>query len=485
MFHIRIAACAVLVFFACRPDASPLHAQVAVRGAFPVLSFTKPVDIQHAGDGSGRLFIVEQAGVIRVIAGDSTTMSAPVFLDIRARVQSSGNEQGLLGLAFHPKYAENGYFYVNYTASSPERTVIARFSRSATDPNVADASSGTVLLEFAQPYSNHNGGQIAFGADGFLYIATGDGGSGGDPQGNAQNRRTLLGKILRIDVDRTQGTLAYAIPDGNPYKNNDAGLREEIWAYGLRNPWRFSFDPATGELWTGDVGQSRREEIDIIRAGGNYGWNTMEASLCYSPQSNCDTTGLILPIWEYPRTAGVSVTGGHVYRGAAVPALAGEYVYADFGTGTIWGLRRTPGGVVNRTLVATGRNISTFGVDERGELYFASFDGRISRFVSTVTSVGDGAAAHAADLRITDLWPQPLTSGGSLPSLAFELVRTGTVEALVTDVLGRIMLRADLGVRAPGAHTVQLDLAGLAPGAYRCTLAVGTTRTSRALLVSR
>ncbi|WP_296704664.1 PQQ-dependent sugar dehydrogenase, partial [Algoriphagus sp.] len=259
-----------------------LTGEITVVEAFPKLSFTRPVDFQHAGDNSNRVFVVEQRGVISVFQNDLETTEKTEFLKIENLVDDSGNEEGLLGLAFHPDYKSNGYFYVNYTATNPNRTVISRFSVSSSNPNQADGSSELVLLEFDQPFSNHNGGQISFGPDGYLYIAVGDGGSGGDPRGNGQNRKSLLGSILRIDIDRTEGSKNYAIPSDNPFANNNLGFKEEIYAYGLRNPWRFSFDSANGQLWVGDVGQNKYEEVDIIKKGGNYGWNSMEGFHCFN-----------------------------------------------------------------------------------------------------------------------------------------------------------------------------------------------------------
>lgn len=305
-----------------------VYAQYELEIAFPNLTFARPVDLQHAGDGSDRLFIVEQAGVIRVFANTSSVATADTFLNIQNRVNDSGNEEGLLGLAFHPNFATNGYFYVNYTASNPRRTVVARYRVSA-NPNRADANSEFVLLTVNQPYENHNGGQLAFGPDGYLYIGMGDGGSGGDPQNNGQDRRGLLGDMLRIDVDNPAGGLNYGIPPDNPFVGNTSGYREEIYAYGFRNPWRFSFDFVTGWLWVGDVGQGSREEIDIVEKGLNYGWRIMEGKICYSPSSGCDQTGLALPIWDYGRSSGASITGGYVYRGSRVAPLAGAYVYGD------------------------------------------------------------------------------------------------------------------------------------------------------------
>jgi glucose/arabinose dehydrogenase len=330
-----------------------------------------PVGLAHAGDGSGRLFVIEQAGVIRVVQ-ERVLLEQP-FLDIRERVGSSANEQGLLGLAFHPRYAENGYFYVNYTNLNGD-TVIARFSV-AGDANTADPASEVILLQIPQPYSNHNGGSINFGPDGYLYIGTGDGGSGGDPLGNGQSLDTLLGKILRIDVDNGD---PYSIPDGN--------LKAEIWAYGLRNPWRFSFDRLTGDLYIGDVGQNAWEEIDFLPAGNpggaNFGWNYREGTHPFagSPPEGLE---LIDPVAEYDRSAGISVSGGVVYRGAALPEFYGVYLYGDFGTGRVWGLLQNPDGSwQNQLLFESGANITTFGEDETGEVYLADRQGFIYKLVA-------------------------------------------------------------------------------------------------------
>ena len=345
--------------------------------AFPKLSFTRPVDFQHAVDGTNRVFVLEQGGTISVFSNAETTEVKFTFLDISHKIDDSGNEEGLLGLAFHPEYASNGFFYVNYTATNPNRTVISRFSVSI-DPNLTDPASELLILEFSQPFSNHNGGQISFGPDGYLYIATGDGGSGGDPQGNGQNLATLLGKILRINVNSESGSLAYSIPQDNPFVNNGSGFREEIFAYGLRNPWRFSFDSVTGWIWTGDVGQNDYEEIDIIEKGGNYGWNIMEGNHCYQPASDCNESGLKRPVWEYGRSEGISITGGFAYRGSEFPEFLDSYIYADFGSGKIWALNFSNiNNPVNSLLAESGLNVSLFGIDQNQELYICSFDGKI------------------------------------------------------------------------------------------------------------
>jgi glucose/arabinose dehydrogenase len=342
--------------------------------AFPKLVFNQPVGIVPPGDGTNRLFVIEQAGVIRVFENSQTVAESTVFLDISTQVLFGG-EQGLLGLAFHPNYKENGYFYVDYVADNPRRTVIARYTVSPNNPNQALSNSELVLLEVNQPFSNHKGGQIAFGDDGYLYIGLGDGGSGGDPFGNAQNRSTLLGKILRINVDSLSQGQNYSIPADNPYFGNALGYKEEIYSYGFRNPWRFSFDSPTGRLWVGDVGQDQMEEIDIVGKGKNYGWNIMEGTLTYSSGSQ---VGLELPVWEYSHAEGIAVIGGYVYHGSTLTGLNSKYIYGDYGSGKVWALQYDGVAMpVNTLLSDTNLNISSFGIDENKELYFCSLDGKI------------------------------------------------------------------------------------------------------------
>lgn len=327
-----------------------------------------PTIIAHAGDGSGRLFLAEQAGRVRILQ-NGVLLPQP-FLDIRSRVACCG-ERGLLGLAFPPGYAQSGRFYVHYSDLAGN-TVIALYRVSA-DPNLADPASEQMLLNVVQPFPNHNGGQLAFGADGYLYIGLGDGGSAGDPQNNGQSLSTLLGKILRVDVEGQPGLLR--IPPDNPFVNTP-GTRAEIWAFGLRNPWRFSFDRELHDLWIGDVGQNQLEEIDFqpaaSRGGENYGWRIMEGTRCFNPASNCNREGLTLPAFEYNHSAGAcSVTGGYVYRGQPWPALRGTYIYGDYCNGMIWGLSREGTQFTNRLLLASGMQIATFGEDEAGEIYVA------------------------------------------------------------------------------------------------------------------
>jgi glucose/arabinose dehydrogenase len=364
-------------------DQDPIdNGPIILQEAFPNLSFSRPVDFQHAGDGTDRIFIVEQRGEISVFQNDTEVEDKTLFLNIESKVNDQGNEEGLLGLAFHPDYENNGFFFVNYTAASPRRTVISRFQVSATDPNRADESSELVILEFNQPYTNHNGGQLSFGPDGYLYIASGDGGSGGDPLNHGQRPETLLGAILRIDINKQEGGGNYAIPVDNPFVNNEEGFKEEIYAYGLRNPWRFSFDPQTNTLWTGDVGQNRAEEIDIILKGRNYGWRTMEGFSCFDPASGCIQEGLEMPIWEYTHSNGDrSITGGFVYRGTEISELQGLYVYGDFVSGRIWTLDFSDlDNPVNAELMRADFSVSSFGTDQSNELYLCGFDGKIYRF---------------------------------------------------------------------------------------------------------
>jgi glucose/arabinose dehydrogenase len=335
----------------------------------PVLTdLDQPLHVAHAGDGSGRLFIVEQAGVIRILR-EGRLLPSP-FLDIRQRV-IAGGEMGLLSVAFHPRYAANGRFFVNYT--SPEgglKTVIAEYRVSRGNPNVADPTE-RILLEIAQPFRNHNGGLNLFGPDGMLYIGMGDGGSAGDPMNNGQRLDTLLGKMLRIDVD---GGTPYRSPPDNPFVGR-AGARPEIWAYGLRNPWRFSFDRATGRLHAGDVGQNALEEVDLIERGGNYGWSIMEGSRCYRT-SNCSTTGLRPPIAEYPHADGCSITGGLVYRGSRVRELVGRYLFGDYCSGRVWALAESTGGRWSMSpVLQTSLGISSFGEDQDGDAYVVDLRG--------------------------------------------------------------------------------------------------------------
>ena len=349
----------------------------------PVLDgLSSPVLLAHAGDGSNRLFIVEQRGTIQVLGPGET--SPTLFLDITARIRSGG-ERGLLGLAFHPDFESNRRFFVNYTRSGDAATVIAEYRASVTGPDTAD-SVETVLLTIDQPFSNHNGGMIAFGPDGFLYIGMGDGGSANDPGNRAQDNSTLLGKMLRIDIDnRASEETPYSSPTTNPFVG-DSSVRDEIYATGLRNPWRFSFDRSTGDLYAGDVGQNATEEIDVITLGGNYGWRVFEGSGCSGlGPGACVEANFTAPVAEYTNTGEFgrcSVTGGYVYRGIRQSLPWGSYVYGDFCSGEIFTLQ---GGTAT-VLLDTGLSLSSFGEDEAGEIYVVDLNGAVHKIVNPSAS---------------------------------------------------------------------------------------------------
>ncbi len=372
------------------------QARAATAGLPPGLKFTtvasgltRPVFVTHAGDGSGRLFIVQQGGQVLVLKNGSV-LPTP-FLDVSGRITTTGNEQGLLGLAFHPNYAANGRFFITYTRKSDGDVVLAEFGVSS-NPDVADPTPTVLLTIEHSAHLNHNGGMIAFGPDGYLYQAVGDGGGGGDPDDNGQDLTTPLGKLLRLDVD---SAAPYTIPADNPFVGDpDPNVREEIWAYGLRNPWRFSFDRSTGDLFTGDVGQNSQEEIDFQPAsssgGENYGWSILEGNLCFKPASGCaPPADYVAPVAVYDHgpndSVGCSVTGGYVYRGSQSPSLAGVYFYADFCKGTIWGLVKNGSNWISGLVTDTSYLISSFGEDEAGELYLTDLaGGRVVR-ISEVT----------------------------------------------------------------------------------------------------
>ena len=379
VFIVIITAGFGIFFFLSIPNLLSYSFSYDLKTAFPNLSFTSPVGLHDPNDGSNRLFVVQQNGLIKVFENNENVSDVSIFLDISSEI-TYGGERGLLGLAFHPNYTSNGYFYVDYTDISGN-TIISRFKVDNTNPNMANQTSEVEILKVIQPYSNHNGGQIAFGPDGYLYIGLGDGGSGGDPEGNGQNRQTLLGSILRIDVDSGS---PYTIPMDNPFYMNGNGYTQEIFAFGFRNPWRFSFDAVSGELWVGDVGQALWEEIDIVQNGKNYGWNAREGAHDYDPGTN--TTSLTDPIHEYSHALGNAITGGFVYRGSLLSNLIGKYVYADYGSGRIWALRYQDGKVVNNTLLYDASfNIPSFGVDSNNELYICGFNGNIYQLAEKIS----------------------------------------------------------------------------------------------------
>ncbi len=340
---------------------------------FESLNFKQPVQITYAPGDDSQLFVVEQGGTIQVFDAKLDVKQSREFFDVRKHSSNlflSGGEQGLLGLAFDPDFADNGYFYLNYTANKPRRTVISRFQLTSDSSGRYQFGGERILLEINQDYSNHNGGMITFGPDGYLYIGMGDGGSGGDPNHRAQDGQSLLGKMLRI-------TRTGDIPADNPFVDV-ADIRDEIWAFGLRNPWRFSFDRKTGALWAGDVGQNAVEEVDVIVKGGNYGWRWYEGSQAFKPDAQSKNATLIPPVFEYGRDLGQSITGGYVYRGDEFPALQGLYFFADFVSGRVWAMPTDGGDVVT---VPSLPNPSGFGEDANGELYALSYAGKVYKLV--------------------------------------------------------------------------------------------------------
>ncbi len=368
-------------------DETPLP--VRYEQTFTNLRPRRPVVITHAGDGSNRLFVATQQGVIHVFPNRSDVAATSTFLDIESQVVYSDrqNEEGLLGLAFHPHYADNGEFFVYYTTTQAPRTsVISRFRVSKDDPNRADPESEEEIMRIDQPYWNHNGGTIVFGPDGYLYIGLGDGGAFNDPHMNGQNVQTLLGSILRIDVDHKDEGLNYSIPKDNPFYGEERFARQEVYAYGLRNVWRIAFDRENGQLWAADVGQDTWEEINLIRKGGNYGWDLREGRHKFGPAGAEARVDLVEPIWEYHHDVGKSITGGTVYRGTQVPSLVGYYVYGDYVSGKMWRMKYDPGQqtvVANRPIVGENVPMITFGEDESGELLFSDSFGRIFHFVES------------------------------------------------------------------------------------------------------
>jgi glucose/arabinose dehydrogenase len=387
-----ILSVSLLPVIASAADSLP---QLEMKAVFTTLKVNRPMVLNESPDGTRRWFLAEQAGKILILPQDRGSTNTKTFLDIVSRRPFVMNEEGLLGFAFHPKFKANGKFYLYYSQQNPLRTVLSEIQVSKTNPDAADLTSERILLQVNHPYWNHKGGALNFGPDGMLYLAIGDGGSGGDPHNFGQNLSTLLGKILRVDVDSQTGTLQYGIPKDNPFVERGGSVRGEIWAYGLRNVWRMSFDRENGHLWAGEVGQNKFEEVSLITKGGNYGWSVREGFHPFKDPQPADAK-FIDPIIEYGHNTqlageskfpghshGISITGGYVYRGKKLPSLRGVYLYADYQFGTIWGLRYDGTTLTtNGTLVKSNpaRNISSFAEDNDGEVYALAFDGKIYEF---------------------------------------------------------------------------------------------------------
>lgn len=441
--YFRIATLALFFSICTMAPAQPdLSLELVVQG------LSQPAAIRHAGDE--RLFIVERAGRIRILDGDGQLSPTP-FLNIDPRVSPATGERGLLGLAFHPNYAANGYFFVNYINNNGN-THISRFQVSSGNPDQADPDSELVLMAINQPYGNHNGGDIHFGPDGYLYIGMGDGGSGGDPQNFSQNRTSLLGKMLRIDVDNGS---PYSIPEDNPFAMDDFTL-DEIWAIGLRNPWRFSFDRETGDMWMGDVGQNAWEEVSFQPAnssgGENYGWRCYEGFQPFNTNGCGPASEYTDPVYVYSTGSaeGCSITGGFVYRGSAYPSLYGRYIYSDFCSGRIWSLQRGPAGDWENVLLHNGPSgqYATFGEDQDGELYIAELgNGRVHRLTATCFIPGAPELSGAAVICGPNE-PAALTAEGAPDGFVFNWYRDGD---FVTETV-----EPSFSAEQPGSYQVQL-----------------------------
>ena len=449
--------------------------QYTIENAFPNLSFSGALYLTNSGDGTNRIFVIEQNGIIKVFPNTASATDTKTFLNISDRV-ASGGEMGLLGLAFHPDYEINGYFYLNYTANNPRRTIISRFQVTS-NLDSADKNSEFEVLVFNQPYANHNGGWIGFGpVDGYLYIATGDGGSGGDPQNYGQSINTLLGKILRIDVD---GGTPYAIPPTNPFIDSSGTVRKEIYAWGLRNPWRCSHDPVTGWLWVGDVGQNSWEEVDVVENGKNYGWRCYEGTHVYNFSGcNLPDSLYIDPVWEYSHSEGYSITGGYVYRGAGVPSLQGKYIYGDYATKKLWAL--TYDGINpanNEHILTVPGPISSFGVDESQELYITSFNGSIYRFTPKITLIG--GEVISAGYNLGQNYPNPFNP---TTAINYQIGNDSFVNLKIYNALGEEVAELVSEFQKGGSYKVTFDASELPSGIYLYQLTAENHRESKKML---
>jgi len=470
---------------------SNVKAQYSLVDAYPTLTFNSITEVATAPDPANRLFVVSQKGIIYVLDMTVNPPTSKVFLDISNRVSasSSGSEVGLLGLAFHPSYTTNRYFYVDFTntpSGGSLTSYIARYEVSPTNPDSALRSTEQIVLTQAQPYSNHNGGKLAFGPDGYLYISFGDGGSGGDPQGNGQNRATLLGKILRIDVNSTSGGNNYAIPPSNPFFGSTA-YKQEIFSWGMRNPWKFSFDLPTGRLWCADVGQSAREEIDLIVSGGNYGWNVMEGFNCYSPSSGCDTSGKIKPIIDFVRSDCSSITGGYVVRSSPqLPALEGLYVFGDYGTRKVFSVNYTGGTpAATATLLLTATTaISSWGVDKNKNVYacFYGTSAKLMKLVDTRVGVGNYSSQIPDQYSLMQNYPNPFNPS---TKISFAIPTAGNFSLTVFDNTGKVVknIYSNQNLNA-GIYTEDFSGNNLSSGVYYYKLTGNNfSETKKMLLV--
>jgi hypothetical protein len=462
---------------------SSANTQNKLLPAFPNLTFPFITEMLCSNDSTDRLFILTQRGIIYVFQNDSSVANAKIFLNLTDSVSQAGEETGLLGMAFHPDFQNNKYFYVDYTTEqSPLRSKISRFQVSPANPDSAIRNSEFVVLTQRQPYSHHNGGHLVFGPDSYLYISFGDGGSEGDPDNNGQNRSVLLGKILRINVDSSSGGNNYSIPLTNPFYGNTQGWRQEIFTYGMRNTWKFSFDLPTGRIWAADVGQDSWEEIDLLQSGKNYGWRIMEGFACYNPPEDCDTTGLTLPIWSYGRSEGHSITGGYVYRGTAMPQLIGKYIYADYVFGRIWALAYDGISPTLSTLLYDSPDyISSFGVDIHNEIYICTYadPGRIYKLhlepIGIVTNIGSPVGYI-----LNQNYPNPFNSS---TLIGFSIPKESLVFIKIYNIQGRYMETILNEKESPGSYHVIWNASSYPSGVYIYSLSSGETNLYKRMVL--
>ncbi len=486
-------------------------AGIKLERVFTNLSFNQPTFLTHAGDGSNRVFVTERRGVIYVFPNTPsvTTAQRKIFLDLSGRVESrvfGSGENGFFAMAFHPDFAQNRKFYVSYTDTieghirtnkiGAMMSRVSELQMSQTNPDSANPASERILLELEQPWDNHNGGQIAFGKDGYLYLSLGDGRAPNDTLKNGQNPMNWFGTVLRIDVDNQDPGLQYRVPPDNPFVGNTKGWKEEIYAYGFRNPWRFSFDRFSGTLWLADVGEKRAEEIDIVASGGNYGWSIMEGLQCFRA-TTCDMTGLTLPVFEYTREGKgntVTVTGGYVYRGSnpSLAALQGLYIYGDYGFKAIWGLEYANGVVKNNIQIATSsQGISSFGEDEAGEIYvvgYSSTGSQIFRFAGdNATDAREQQDEVPTGFKLYPSYPNPFNPASRI---SFDLPYAEHVAVTIYNLLGVRVARLTSRRYEPGSHSVLWDgrdeLGGVAgSGTYIYFLEAGPYRQSGKMILLR
>lgn len=457
-----------------------VYSQVNFVNAFPNRTFSLPLFLTYSPDNTNRIFVVQQRGLIRVFPNDSASSTIQTFLDLTNKASQSGSERGLLGLAFHPNYSSNRYFYVNYTRQSDGATIVSRFTTQSGNPNKADSLSELILMTIPQPFSNHNGGMIMFGLDGYLYIGMGDGGSAGDPNNYAQNNNSLLGKILRIDVNNPSGGNNYGIPPGNPFIGG--GGLPEIWCTGMRNPWRFSQDPVTGTIYCGDVGQSAWEEIDTLWVGKNYGWRCYEGYAPYNLSGCGSPSNYTFPITAYANPSqGYSVTGGYVYRGTRVPWLVGRYVYGDYGTRRVWKLLLQNGTVSDSGMIGTCPSaIMSFGVDQNNELYLCCSNGVIYKLLNAAIGINGDPNLIPEGFALHQNYPNPFNPS---TRIGFTLPVNSHVRISVYDVNGReleVLIDED---KQAGNYTVEWNAANYPSGVYFYNMIAGMYNENRKMVL--